>query len=82
MNPTGPTMNPLAWRFVAMRFSGSLRLVNVVHTSLLHLGRHGDATVNASTRMTVVVALAKKPRIPSGAIANKATACVGDLWPL
>ena len=39
------------------------------------------ATVNASTRLTVVVALAKMPRIASRATANKGTTCVGDLCP-
>jgi hypothetical protein len=32
-------------------------------------------------RPTVVVALVKKPRIPSRATANKATTCVGALCP-
>jgi hypothetical protein len=40
------------------------------------------ATVNASTRLTVVVALAKKPRTSSCATADWATPCVGDLCPL
>jgi hypothetical protein len=40
------------------------------------------AAVNASARLTVVVALAKKPRIPSRATTNKATARFGDLCPL
>ena len=37
------------------------------------------ATVNASTRLTVVVSLAKKPCISFPVTANKATTCVGDL---
>jgi hypothetical protein len=40
MNPTGPTMNPLAWCFVAMQFLGSFRIKSVVHAYLLHPDRH------------------------------------------
>ena len=60
-------MNPLAWCFVALQISGSLRVINVVHAYLLRSDRHERATVNASTRPTVVVALAKKPRIRASA---------------
>jgi hypothetical protein len=40
MNHTGPTMNPLASRFVATQVSGSLRIRNVVHAYLLRPDRH------------------------------------------
>jgi hypothetical protein len=37
------------------------------------------ATFNDSTRLTVVVSLAKKPCISLRATANEANTCVGDL---